>query len=105
MVKPLSRFAPVCIKFLTAKHFRPYNPQTQKQLLHAWNSQIIRINGHAFTHKHAYRSSKAQFQFSILNHVDAAVRLTRPEDVLPLLELQKHHVFTQLQEEGLLKVT
>lgn len=53
----------------------------------------------------AYRSSKAQFKFSILNHIDAAVGLARPEDVLPLLELHKHHVLAQLQEERLLKVT
>lgn len=52
-----------------------------------------------------YRSCKAQFQFSILNHVDTAVRLSGPKDMLSLLKLQKDHVFAQLQEEGLLKVT
>lgn len=63
------------------------------------HTTLIRVTGRA------YRSSKAQFEFSILDHIDAAVRLARPEDVLPLLELHKHHVLAQLQEEGLLKVT
>lgn len=60
---------------------------------------------HRSTSRFTYRSSKAQLQFSILHHVDAVVRLTWPENILPLLVLLKHHVLTQLQEKGLLKVT
>jgi hypothetical protein len=52
-----------------------------------------------------HHSSKAQFQFPILDDVDAAIRLTRAEHMLSLLELQEHHVPAQLQEQGLLKVT
>lgn len=46
----------------------------------------------------------AQLQASVLNHVDAVVGVAWPEESLPLVQLDQHHVTTQLQENGLLKV-
>ena len=46
----------------------------------------------------------AEFQTSILDNVDAVVVVARPEQPLPLLQLHKDHVTTQLQEQRLFKV-
>lgn len=51
-----------------------------------------------------YTLLDADFQLSILHHVDAVVGLPGTEDVLALVQLHKEHVFAQLQEQGLLKV-
>lgn len=40
----------------------------------------------------------ADLQPSILNHIDADVRLPRLEYMLSLLQLHKDHVFTKFQE-------
>lgn len=45
-----------------------------------------------------------ELQLASLHHVDAGVRLARPEDVLALLELLEDHVLTELQEQRLLKM-
>ncbi|KAG7281476.1 hypothetical protein CRUP_012419 [Coryphaenoides rupestris] len=50
-------------------------------------------------------AAAAQLQASILHHVDAVVQVPRAEQRLPLLQRDDHHVATQLQKEGLLKVT
>lgn len=52
----------------------------------------------------SYTFLDANFQLSILHHVDAVVQLPWTEDVLALMQLHKEHVLAQLQEQGLLKV-
>lgn len=69
----------------------------------------VKENGEKGTNLHTYSTpthlpSKAELQFAVLHHVDAAVWLSGSEDVLALLELQEHHVLTQLQKQWLLKV-
>lgn len=61
---------------------------------------------HLLTHKLTYThlTSKTELQFAVLHYIDAAVRLCGSEDILALLELQEHHVLTQLQKQWLLKV-
>lgn len=46
----------------------------------------------------------AQLQAAILNHVNAVISVTRSEESLSLVQLNEHHVTTQLQEERLLKM-
>jgi hypothetical protein len=46
----------------------------------------------------------AELQTAILHHVDAVVDVPGTEERLHLMELHKHHVTTQLQEQRLLKV-
>ncbi len=53
----------------------------------------------------SHLSSKTQLQLAILYHIYTAIRLTGSEDIFTLLELQKHHVLTQLQKQRLLEVT
>lgn len=53
----------------------------------------------------SYTLVDAQLQPSVLNHVNAVVRVAWPEERLPLVHLDEQHVTTKLQEEGLLKVT
>lgn len=47
----------------------------------------------------------AELESSILDHVDAVVIVSWPEQTFTLLQLDKHHVATQLKEQGLLKMT
>lgn len=47
----------------------------------------------------------AQLQSSILNHVNTVIRVTRSEESFSLVQLDQHHVTTQLQENRLLEVT
>lgn len=46
----------------------------------------------------------AQFQTTILNHVNAVIGVARSEEHLTLVQLDQHHVTTQLQEQRLLEV-
>lgn len=46
----------------------------------------------------------AQLQASILNHVNAVVGVASPEESLPLVQLDQHHVTAELQENWLLEV-
>lgn len=47
----------------------------------------------------------AELEPSILDHIDAVIIVSWPEQTFTLLQLDAHHVATQLQEQGLLKVT
>lgn len=47
----------------------------------------------------------AELEPSILDHVDAVVIVSWPEQTFTLLQLDAHHVATQLKEQGLLKMT
>lgn len=53
----------------------------------------------------SYAFMDAQFQAAVLNHVNAVVGVTRSEECLPLVQLDQHHVTTQLQKERFLKVS
>lgn len=55
--------------------------------------------------KSTYVFLDAKLKPSILDHEDAVVIVSWPEQTFTLLELDKHHVSTQLQEQGLLKMT
>ena len=46
-----------------------------------------------------------ELESSILHHEDAVVIVSRPEQTFAFLQLDKHHVATQLQEQGLLKMS
>lgn len=46
-----------------------------------------------------------QLQSPILDHINAVIIVSWLEQSLPLLQLNKHHVSTQLQEQRFLKVT
>ena len=46
-----------------------------------------------------------ELQAAILDNIDAVVIVTRSTKLLPLLQLNQHHVTTELQEKRLLKVT
>lgn len=62
-----------------------------------------------YTHRNprvlSHQCSETELQLAVLYDVYAAIRLSGPEDVFTLLELQKHHVLTELQKQGLLEVT
>lgn len=47
----------------------------------------------------------AELEPSILDHIDAVIIISWPEQTFTLLQLDAHHVATQLQEQGLLEVT
>lgn len=42
---------------------------------------------------------------SILDHVDAVVIISWSEETFSLLQLDEHHVATQLKEQGFLEMT
>lgn len=52
----------------------------------------------------AYVLVDAQLQVAILNDVNAVVGVTRLKESLSLVQLDQHHVTTQLQENRLLEV-
>ena len=52
-----------------------------------------------------YTLLDAEVQTPVLDHVDAVILVPRPEQAFALLQLDEHHVATQLQEQGLLEVT
>lgn len=45
-----------------------------------------------------------QLQAAILNHINTVVSVTRSEERLSLVQLDQHHVTTQLQKKRLLEV-
>lgn len=47
----------------------------------------------------------AELEPSILDHIDAVIIISWPEQTFTLLQLDAHHVATQLKEQGLLKMT
>lgn len=63
-----------------------------------WQEQLLIQN-------YTYILLDAELQTSILDHIDAVVFISRPEKIFALLQLDEHHVATQLQEEGLLEMT
>lgn len=52
-----------------------------------------------------YTLLDAELQSAVLDHVDAVVIVSWSEETFALLQLNKHHVTTQLQEQGLVKVS
>lgn len=54
---------------------------------------------------HPYKLMNAKLKPSILNHINAVIIIPWLEQPLSLLQLHKHHVPTQLQKQGLLKMT
>lgn len=52
----------------------------------------------------AYTLVDAQLQAAILNHVNAVISVTGSEESLSLVQLDQHHVTTQLQKQRFLKV-
>lgn len=73
-------------------------------MIHASLSAVWTDFSHKCRAVGSYTFLDANFQFSILHHVDAVVQLPRTEDVLAFVQLHKEHVLAQLQEQGLLKV-
>lgn len=47
----------------------------------------------------------AQLQSAVLDHVNAVIVVSWLEQSLALLQLDEHHVSTELQKQGFLKVT
>lgn len=71
----------------------------QMRTIYCWTSKNL------LKHRGTYVLLNAEFQTSILDHVDAIVIVSWPEQTFTLLQLYEHHVATKLQEEGLLKMT
>lgn len=83
-----------CINYANHKHNAYYLMQPEIKSI---GDMLPGVGPHVFT--------DTQFQSPVLDNINAVIIVARLEQPLALLQLNKHHVSTQLQEQRFLKVT